>query len=73
MGSQGRGVDLPEGGPADRKGVRGRLPHPAHLSRILKRLGFSLQKPDRLPDQRDEDAIQEWKQKRWPELNKSGL
>jgi transposase len=25
--------------------------HPAHVSRILKRLGFSLQKPDRLADQ----------------------
>lgn len=44
--------------------------HPAHVSRILKRLGFSLQKPDRLADQRDEDAIQEWKEKRWPELKK---
>src|SRR5215218_1777988 len=41
--------------------------HPAHLSRILKRLGFSLQKPNRLADQRDEDAIQEeWREKRWP-------
>jgi transposase len=44
--------------------------HPAHVSRILKRLGFSLQKPDRLADQRDEDAIEEWKEKRWPELKK---
>ena len=44
--------------------------HPAHVSRILKRLDFSLQKPDRLADQRDEDAIQEWTQKRWPELKK---
>jgi transposase len=31
--------------------------HPAHVSRILKRVGFSLHKPDRLADQRDEDAI----------------
>jgi transposase len=44
--------------------------HPAHVSRILKKLAFSLQKPDRLPDQRDEDAIEEWRQKRWPELKK---
>lgn len=34
--------------------------HPAHVSRILKKLAFSLHKPDRLPDQRDEDAIEEW-------------
>lgn len=44
--------------------------HPAHVSRILKRMGFSWQKPDRLADQRDEDAIQEWREKRWPELKK---
>jgi transposase len=35
--------------------------HPAHVSRILKRLGFSMQKPDRLADQRDEDAIEAWR------------
>jgi transposase len=44
--------------------------HPAHVSRILKRLGFSLQKPDRLADQREEEAIEEWREKRWPELKK---
>jgi len=48
----------------------GVLYHPAHVSRILKRLGFSLQKPDRLADQRDENAIEECKHKRWPELKK---
>jgi transposase len=48
----------------------GVLYHPAHVSRILKRLGFSLHKPGRLADQRDENAIQEWKEKRWPELKK---
>src|SRR3954452_23135360 len=47
----------------------GVLYHPAHVSRILKRLGFSLQKPS-LADQRDEDAIEEWKEKRWPKLKK---
>jgi transposase len=44
--------------------------HPAHVSRILKRIGFSLQKPDRLADQREEDAIEEWREKRWPELKR---
>jgi transposase len=44
--------------------------HPAHVSRILKRLGFSMQKPDRLADQRDEDAIEAWREKRWPELKR---
>ena len=44
--------------------------HPTHVSRILKRLGFSLQKPNRLADQRDEDAIEAWREKRWPELKK---
>ena len=48
----------------------GVLYHPAHVSRILKRLGFSLHKPDRLAKQPDENAIEEWKEKRWPELKK---
>jgi transposase len=63
-------VDVPEGGPADQKAEFGVGYHPAHISRILKRLGFSLHKPDPLADQRDEDAIKEWKEKRWPELKK---
>jgi transposase len=44
--------------------------HPAHVSRLLKSLGLSLQKPQRRAYQRDEEAIERWKAKRWPELKK---
>jgi len=42
--------------------------HPAHMSRILKRLGFTPQKPVRRASQRDEPAIEAWREQRWPEL-----
>jgi transposase len=44
--------------------------HPAHVSRLLKALRQSLQKPQRLAEQRDEEAIQCWKEKKWPSLKK---
>ena len=36
--------------------------HPAHVTRILKQCGWSLQKPVRRATQRDEDAIALWKE-----------
>ena len=44
--------------------------HPAHVSRLVRALGLSLQKPKRLADQRDEEAIEHWKEQTWPELKK---
>ncbi len=44
--------------------------HPAHVSRLVRALGFSLQKPERRAYQRDEEAIRRFKEKRWPELKK---
>src|SRR5215207_9180389 len=44
--------------------------HPAHVSRLLKALSHSLQKPQRRANQRDEEAIEHWKEKRWPQLKK---
>ena len=44
--------------------------HPAHISRILRRLGWSVQKPVRRASQRDEQAIQAWAQETWPRLKK---
>jgi transposase len=44
--------------------------HPAHVSRLLKSLGLSLQKPQRRANQRDEEAIESWKEERWPHLKK---
>ena len=44
--------------------------HPAHVSRLLKALRQSLQKPQRRANQRDEEAIRRWKEERWPSLKK---
>jgi transposase len=44
--------------------------HPAHVSRLLKALRQSLQKPQRRAEQRDEEAIENWKEKKWPSLKK---
>jgi transposase len=44
--------------------------HPAHVSRLLKQLGLSLQKPERRVNQRDEEVIERWKEERWPSLKK---
>jgi transposase len=44
--------------------------HPVHVGRILKALRWTRQKPIRRARQRDEEAIQRWKDERWPELQK---
>jgi transposase len=44
--------------------------HPAHVSRILKELNWTPQKPIRRAKQRREVEIQRWKEERWPELKK---
>jgi transposase len=44
--------------------------HPAHCSRLLRQLKFSQQKPIQKATQRDEAAIQQWKEQRWEELKK---
>jgi transposase len=44
--------------------------HPAHVSRVVRALEFSLQKPQRRAEQRDEEAIDNWKEKKWPSLKR---
>jgi transposase len=44
--------------------------HPAHVSRVVRALGLSLQKPQRRAEQRDEETIEHWKQKKWPSLKR---
>src|SRR5215204_2883854 len=44
--------------------------HPAHVSRMVRALGLSLQKPQRRAEQRDEEAIEHWKEKKWPSLKR---
>jgi transposase len=42
--------------------------HPAHVSRLLRHLGWSVQKPIPRATQRDEAAIAQWQTERWPVL-----
>jgi transposase len=43
---------------------------PAHVSRLLRAVGWSQQKPVRRATQRDEAAIEQWRAERWPEIKK---
>ncbi len=42
--------------------------HPAHMSRLLREIDWSVQKPIRRATQRNEAAIREWWTERWPAL-----
>ena len=44
--------------------------HPAHISRILKDLGWTPQKPIERASQRNETLIEHWRTQVWPELKK---
>lgn len=42
--------------------------HPAHVSRLLRQIGWTVQKPMRRATQRDETAIATWRDQTWPAL-----
>jgi transposase len=42
--------------------------HPAHMSRLLREIGWSVQKPIQRATQRNEAAITHWWTERWPAL-----
>jgi hypothetical protein len=44
--------------------------HPAHVSRLVRALGHSVQLPVTQATQRDEAALATWYDERWPDLNK---
>ena len=45
--------------------------HRDHIGRLMDSLGWSHQKPERRAVQRDEAAIERWKQKDWPQIKKT--
>ena len=45
--------------------------HVGHVGRVLRRMGWSLQRPTTRARERDEEAIQQWVKARWPELKKT--
>jgi transposase len=44
--------------------------HPGHVWRILRQLRWSVQQPVGRAVERNEVLIDDWKQKRWPEIKK---
>ena len=44
--------------------------HKAHVSRLLKRLDWTPQKPISSATQRDEKEIERWRAEVWPDLKK---
>ncbi|MEM4724680.1 MAG: IS630 family transposase [Candidatus Hadarchaeum sp.] len=44
--------------------------HPSHVWRILRGMGWSVQKPDRRARERDEGAVRQWRDEAWPRIKK---
>jgi transposase len=42
--------------------------HPAHVWKILHALGWSCQKPERRPKERDDKKIEQWRKETWPHI-----
>jgi len=51
--------------------ITGERYHPGHVWRILRRMGWSLQRPARRAVERDEAAIERWVRERWPSVKKT--
>lgn len=45
--------------------------HEGHVWRVMRKLGWSPQKPTTRARERDEEAIQRWRRTRWPALKKT--
>ena len=45
--------------------------HEGHVWRVMRQLGWSLQKPTTRARERDEAAIQRWVHERWPQVKKT--
>jgi transposase len=50
--------------------VAGVAHHPGHVWRLLKRMRWSLQRPERQARERDEEAIARWVAYEWPRIKK---
>ena len=44
--------------------------HPSAVWHILRAMGWSCQKPERRARERDESAIETWRQEQWPDIKK---
>lgn len=46
--------------------------HSTNVGRLLHALGFSCQKPERRSKEQDPQAVQAWREKKWPAIKKGG-
>jgi transposase len=44
--------------------------HPDHVGRLMREAGWSRQKPVERASQRNEEALKQWSQERWPQIKK---
>lgn len=44
--------------------------HPRHVWRLLRKLGWSCQKPEQRARERDEAEIERWRREEWPRIKK---
>jgi transposase len=44
--------------------------HPSHVWKILRKLGWSCQKPEQRARERDESQIEAWRKVEWPRIKK---
>jgi transposase len=44
--------------------------HPGHVWKVLRRMGWSRQRPARKAAERDDEAIEQWVNDRWPKVKK---
>jgi transposase len=45
--------------------------HPGHVWKVLRRMGWSRQRPARKAMERDDEAIEQWVNDRWPKVKKT--
>ena len=45
--------------------------HPGHVWKVLRRMGWSRQRPARRAAERDDEAIEQWVNDRWPRVKKT--
>src|SRR5207253_10079167 len=44
--------------------------HPDHVGRLMREAGWSRQKPVERASQRNEEALKQWSEERWPQIKK---
>jgi transposase len=44
--------------------------HPCHVWKLLRKVGWTCQKPERRARERDEAAIEHWRNGKWPRIKK---